>query len=167
MNIIIGKVLSENVKEQPAKDFGTGPVISFLHELTINGKILGKEDLGAVTLKISKFNKNNSPLTTAGTEVKTIYSSKKGTKPLQDGTLPEYHNLEELEVLKASTEAPTASVAVLTSPVTHTRATSKDVSMEVSGLLQALINSGVAIEDLESRLRSVLDLKRSVAKDYE
>jgi len=182
MKFIKGVVLKEEVKERstvfPGNDV---PVISYIHELTVRGvdptETSGQEE----TLKIGKFEKTQTDLAGAGAEVKIVYSSKAGSK----GQI--FHTIEKngLEVLckqpprEASNDFVEGGVSTRFTGATGDnktpniynqtvqKPTQKDVSMEVSGLLQALINSGTAIEDLEGRLRAVLDLKRKVAKDYE
>jgi hypothetical protein len=52
-------------------------------------------------------------------------------------------------------------------PSQSTTATSKDISMEVSGLLQALINKNGLTDQTETLLREALNLKRRVASELE
>lgn len=61
----------------------------------------------------------------------------------------------------------TATTTVTTTHKSSNPEREKNVSMEVSGLAQALITGGTQLSDLEDRLRTVLDIKRRVAKDYE
>lgn len=67
--------------------------------------------------------------------------------------------------------APKTTTQLLSKPNTGSSSQgttpSKDVSMEVSGLLQALINRGTKTGDLESELRNVLRLKRQIANELE
>jgi hypothetical protein len=68
-----------------------------------------------------------------------------------------------------ATKKSTASTASAsrTTTTASSQTTTKDISMEVSGLLQALIHSGGVRDTLEDELRQVLQLKRRVAQELE
>lgn len=176
MKFIIGKVLHVKVIEQKPKDWGKGkgPEVSYLHQISISGKIDGGETVHNIS--VSKFDKAAVQIVPDGASVKVVYNSKDG-KADETGKIPQYHNAEKIEILevvppKLSNIAKEATATTNEFDHQVTKASSKDVSMEVSGLLQALIGSGLynptdEIIDLENDLRKVLDLKRRVAKDYE
>lgn len=178
MRFIVGKVLSENVKEQPPKTFGTDVVISFLHDLTVNGVV---DNLGEPqTLRISKYTKNIAVIAGTGAEVKILFSSKLGNKPGHDGKPVEFHKIEEVDILTPASAAPVAvSSPVLTATATNTflapqgKATHKDVSIETQAVLKSLIESRVSInsqgdldlDDLEKNVRACLGILHKVVKE--
>ena len=131
----------------------------------------------------SKIMKKDEVLDVAsGDTLKTLkYSEGKG----KSGT---FYNILQYERQKGTTSAATSTGRPMSSvakdvqktntPSTNTAASSntnkttttfasKDISMEVSGIIQALIQAGVAIENLEHRTKSVLLLKRRIAKELE
>lgn len=82
----------------------------------------------------------------------------------------QYRNIKKLEILMSSNEKPdtkTASSTPTKAKQTTTNTVSKDTSMEVSGMFQALIIKHGFNENSEKLLREALDIKRRVAKDYE
>lgn len=68
---------------------------------------------------------------------------------------------------KSSAKSYSAPKASSSNQSTSGQTSSKDISMEVSGILQALINSGGMRDTLESELREALQLKRRVAQELE
>lgn len=173
MKVLIGTILQSALKGQTEKDFGKGPVISYRHEISVKGSIDGGDE---TTVNLSKFTKSSDLIAKQGDKVVVVFSSKAGKS--KDGKDIEYHNIDNLTIKSSATqESPVAEIAVAKPTTiapkavthTHVQASSKDVSMEVSGLLQALINSGLGsdLDALESKLRAVLELKRRVAKEFE
>ncbi len=141
------------------------------HKLTVNGVELSQTD----------FRKEPKSPANVGDNVKVLYTTSGNGKFVNN-------YISELEVLDGSEtpvvskpqekradlqyrqvpEKPALEVTPLQRPQTvNINLVSKDTSMEVSGLLQALINSGVPQGELEAKLKAALRLKRQVALELE
>lgn len=139
--------------------------------------------------RFSKFSPTAEPLVQIGQTVTFVYQQNKS----KDGSKT-YNNIDSLVLEDTDSEQTTAddtvTETVAATPVKTTKTThkstptttkttqvpaqtvlintpSKDVSMEVSGLAQALINSGVPLDKLENQLVEALLIKRSVARRVE
>lgn len=137
------------------------------------------------TIQGKKFTKNSNsaePLVTIGKTALIAYVpniTEKGTfnnastVTLVDSNASEFKESKTSSPFKS--ESSTTTSTTKTSPtVVKSTTTSKDISMEVSGLLQALISTGaygptaaLDIDLLGENLRRVLKLKRLIASELE
>ncbi len=118
--------------------------------------------------------KDKTPSVAKGDEVEIFYDESKGFK----GTFNKVVKLIKLEASVKSKPIDKPKTVTAQASVGHKATTeqkphalntlpSKDISMEVSGLLQALLTRGVPQEELEIALREVLNLKRRIAQELE
>lgn len=120
--------------------------------------------------KYTRFQSDDKMEVTTGDKVNIAYETKQGK-------FGEERIIKSVEVLESDSESAPfeveksdMNVAKSTPPVARqatANTVSKDTSMEVSGLLQALVNSGTPTEEIETRLRNLLNLKRKIAAELE
>lgn len=126
--------------------------------------------------RYSKISKTDEPIAKEGDIVKLLFETKKGT---YKGEETEFRNIEKLEIIGGGAVAPSHENPKIEPLRAHNQvqsashSTSKDVSMEVSGLLQALLSTGhygvgleMDLDALGQNLRDVLALKRQVAEEF-
>jgi hypothetical protein len=135
------------------------------------------------TIQGKKFTKNSNsaePLVTIGKTALIAYVpniTEKGT--FNNASTVTLVDSSDSEVKESKTSSPfksesTTTTSTKTSPtVVKSTTTSKDISMEVSGLLQALVSTGAyntgngLSQTLELDIRTLLALKRRVASELE
>ncbi len=165
-----------------------------LQDVQINGPFTGKKGtffvhnlISEKGIKFGVFRNSNEQIESVGDTVHIAYEST--TKQVGDRTFTnntakkvELQN-SEVPFNTVTTSEPTALKTTTTNPKLKTKGVgtatliglpNKDISMEVSGLLQALINSGSydlqsteGRNTLEAELRLALNLKRKIASELE
>jgi hypothetical protein len=115
--------------------------------------------------------------------------NKSGDREYENRFIKKFHLVEESKtpstppkkpeglLATSSTKVPWESTAKVPLHTQHIPVTNRDISMEVSGLLQSLISTGhftlgvgeseIALENLESALRDALKLKHNVVSDLQ
>ncbi len=149
----------------------------FIHEIKLNGQKYSQFD----------FRQQPVPSALAGDNVNIVYTET--TSSGKDGKTFTNRSINSIEVLGSSVvstqsgsvqpalEPHIASTAAPQTVSTHTKSStvsqdtkhpvSKDTSMEVSGLLQALIHNQGLSAGTEEALREALRLKRKIASELE
>lgn len=135
----------------------------FNHSYTIGGKYY------------TKSNNSEEPLYTVGSTVLVLFQENKSGEKVYNNietiTLSEETGETTAPTVENTPQAPTKTTTTTktktTTGVAVNNAPNKDVSMEVSGLAQALITVGVPVNKLQENLIEVLKIKRAVAKRTE